>query len=258
MPSERMERWNGKWSAGQLGWHLREPHPKLERYLRDLVPSPADPKGGMGSRVLFPLCGKTVDMAFLARRGFRVLGVDGVFNAIEEFAKEQSELSTPFPVQLPPAIDASKFRAHAVIVSPAAGLNSDEEPPPPVILIEGDFLALGDAEADALMPFEAAFDRGSLVAVEPKDRKEYARALTGLIAPGGRVLLCTTEHDAFADGRLGPPFEVLESDVRTLFEASFEVRQLHREAIDDFRERGCTRAAEAVYLLTRRGTPPKL
>lgn len=258
MPAERLEKWNGRWSAGQIGWHLQEVHPKLKTYLGDLVPSPADPKGGMGSRVLFPLCGKTVDMAFLARQGFRVLGVDSVFTAIEEFAKEQSELSTPFPVQLPPAIDPTKFRAHAVIVSPAAGLNSDEEPPPPVILVEGDFLALGGAEAEALMPFEAAFDRGSLVAVDPRDRREYARALTGLVAPGGRVLLITTEHDAFADGRLGPPFEVLESDVRTLFEAGFEVRQLHRQDIVDFRERGCTRSAEAAYLLTRRGTPPKL
>lgn len=258
MPAERLERWSGKWSAGQLGWHLQEVHPKLKKYLSDLVPSPADPKGGMGSRVLFPLCGKTVDMTFLAQRGFRVLGVDGIFSAIEEFAKEQSELGTPFPVQLPPAIDPTKFRAHAVIVSPAAGLNSDEEPPPPVILVEGDFLALGDSEAEALLPFDAAFDRGSLVAVEPKDRREYAQALTGLIAPGGRVLLIATEHDAFADGRLGPPFEVLESDVRTLFEASFAVRQLHRADIEDFRERGCTRAAEAVYLLTRRAAPPKL
>ena len=29
------------------------------------------------------------------------------------------------------------------------------EPPPPVILVEGDFLELGEVEAKALVPFEA-------------------------------------------------------------------------------------------------------
>ena len=31
------------------------------------------------------------------------------------------------------------------------------EPPPPVILLEGDFLELGEVEAKALVPFEALF-----------------------------------------------------------------------------------------------------
>lgn len=36
------------------------------------------------------------------------------------------------------------------------------EPPPPVILVEGDFLELGEVEAKALVPFEALGD-GNIV-----------------------------------------------------------------------------------------------
>ena len=65
--------------------------------------------------------------------------------------------------------------------------------------------------------FDAAFDRGALVAIEPSDRRAYAATLTGLMAPTGRVLLVAVEHDAFSDGRLGPPFNVSEVQVRDLF-----------------------------------------
>ena len=105
------------------------------------------------------------------------------------------------------------------------------------------------------------------------------------MAPTGRVLLVAVEHDAFSDGRmgppfnvsevqvrhhirvrvrigvgvgigLGPPFNVSEVQVRELFGEDFAVELLQRE--DRFeleptwRKRGCTHFAEVAYLLTRR------
>merc|ERR1711879_1056568 len=83
--------------------------------------------------------------------------------------------------------------------------------PQPIILVEGDFLALGSKEAQALVPFDAAFDRGSFVAVDPASRAKYAQVLSALMAPGGRVLLQAVEKDVPSDGRLGPPFELSEA-----------------------------------------------
>ena len=105
-------------------------------------------------------------------------------------------------VNFPPEVE--RFKGHAVLL--AAQSSTLKEPPPPVIFLEADFLELKEKEATALVPFEAAFDRGSLVAVEPSDRERYAAALTHLMAPKGRVLLVAVEHDGFANQK-GPPYE---------------------------------------------------
>eukprot|EP00435_Cladocopium_sp_Y103_P040059 s1194_g10.t2 len=217
--AERLKSWEERWAV----------NPHLKNHLAQLVDPKASVAGGMGPRVLVPLCGKTVearhisasatrcgytlwrsrtDMVFLSRQGYRVVGVEGVRKAVEEFAeastpgKSPSQSSPTMHVNFPPEVDAQRFRGHAVLI--AAAEQSRREPPPPVILVEGDFLELGEVEAKALVPFEAAFDRGSLVAIEPDDRERYA--LTHLMASGGRVLLVAVEHDGFGQ-RKGPPYE---------------------------------------------------
>ena len=135
---------------------------------------------------------------------------------------------------------------------------SPDEPAAELRAVEGDFFALTRAAADALgLPrFGAAFDRGSLVAIAPDDRAAYAATLSGLMAPGGRVLLVTVEHDPFEGGKLGPPYEVTEASVRALFGEHFAVELLQWEDRIErepaWRQHGCTRFAEAAYLLTRR------
>ena len=134
---------------------------------------------------------------------------------------------------------------------------------------EGDFLALrlppkepDEAlewnEADA--SFDAAFDRGGLVAVVPADRAAYAATLRRLIRPGGRVLFVSVEHPPFGDGRLGPPHSIDEAELRVLVEDHFDVEQLSREDRMDLEphwaERGCSYFFETTYLLTRTETPP--
>lgn len=75
----------------------------------------------MGARILVPLCGKTVDMAFLARSGYRVLGIDCVKNAVDEFAAEHSATGEAVPVHLPKEVDVERFKAHAMMPKPAEG-----------------------------------------------------------------------------------------------------------------------------------------
>merc|ERR1719296_32838 len=125
--------------------------------------------------------------------------------------------------------------------------------PQPIILVEGDFLALGPQEAAALVPFEAAFDRGSLVAVNPSVRAQYMKVMSSLIAPGGRILLVTVERDATKDGKRGPPFEVTEADLRTLCANTFDVTLLERKDVlaenQHFQAQGVSRMNECAYLL---------
>jgi len=256
---DRLKSWEERWDHNRTSWHLNEANPHLKRYLAKIVDPDASVANGMGPRILIPLCGKTVDMVYLSHLGYRVVGVDGVRKAIEDFAKEFG-LQAPtakgptMHVHFPPELDPARFRGHAVLIPAGPQDGTRREPPPPVIFVEGDFLSLGVSEATALVPFEAAFDRGGLVAVEPDDRQPYADTLAVLMAPGGRILLVAVEHDGFSGGKRGPPYQVSEADMRRLFKQSFDVQRLDRcDALDDaLRARGATRFQEVAYLLTKR------
>eukprot|EP00405_Crypthecodinium_cohnii_P011569 CAMPEP_0206439006 /NCGR_PEP_ID=MMETSP0324_2-20121206/11961_1 /ASSEMBLY_ACC=CAM_ASM_000836 /TAXON_ID=2866 /ORGANISM="Crypthecodinium cohnii, Strain Seligo" /LENGTH=331 /DNA_ID=CAMNT_0053906559 /DNA_START=1 /DNA_END=996 /DNA_ORIENTATION=- len=251
--------WEARWNKNMLGWHLKNPNPILVKYLDVLLPPPAkegEPvgAGGLGYRVLFPLCGKTVDMVWLARQGYRVVGIEGVEQAIVEFASEHSASKTTVKVMMPPEISPDDFTMHAMI--PTVKADEGEKMPQPIMLLLGDFFGIGEKEAAALVPFDACLDRGSMVAIKPELRQQYIKTLHHLMAPGGRVLLVTTEHDKFADGSIGPPHEITENDLKKLAEGLFEVKQLERtnhiDMEDTLKRRGATYHYEAAYLLTKK------
>jgi thiopurine S-methyltransferase len=61
--------WHERWRLGQIGFHQPDHHPALDRWWARLgIP----PRG----RVLVPLCGRSLDMVWLARHGHPVLGVE--------------------------------------------------------------------------------------------------------------------------------------------------------------------------------------
>ena len=54
----------------------------------------------------------------------------------------------------------------------------------------GDFFRFSKKVAGS---FEAVFDRGSLVAIEPELRQHYAATVDSVLTPGGRILLVAVE-----------------------------------------------------------------
>ena len=61
--------WLKKWELGETGFHQES----VNESLRDWWPSVAAPAGGA---VLVPLCGKSLDMCWLADQGHEVVGVE--------------------------------------------------------------------------------------------------------------------------------------------------------------------------------------
>ena len=88
--ADRMERWQERWATGNTRWHLTKPNPVLKRYDAELFGPPEEERGTMC--VLFPLCGNSVDLAYLARRGHDVVGVDGVELALEVGSRDHDLL----------------------------------------------------------------------------------------------------------------------------------------------------------------------
>ena len=74
--------WSSRWSEGRIAFNQPSVSDFLELY--------AERVWGEGpSRVLVPLCGKTLDMVYLAERGADVVGVEFVEQGVREFFDER-------------------------------------------------------------------------------------------------------------------------------------------------------------------------
>lgn len=73
--------WRDRWREGRIGFHREDTHPTLVRFWPQLGVKP-------GAKVLVPLCGKSLDMRWLARHDHPVLGIELAEQAIEQFVAE--------------------------------------------------------------------------------------------------------------------------------------------------------------------------
>eukprot|EP00635_Sarcinochrysidales_sp_CCMP3193_P008040 CAMPEP_0118900496 /NCGR_PEP_ID=MMETSP1166-20130328/6589_1 /TAXON_ID=1104430 /ORGANISM="Chrysoreinhardia sp, Strain CCMP3193" /LENGTH=229 /DNA_ID=CAMNT_0006839641 /DNA_START=68 /DNA_END=754 /DNA_ORIENTATION=- len=220
---DRLAAWQARWQAScdarrEPSFHLADIHPSLLRFEGSL----------RRPRVLVPLCGKCNELKYLAERGFDVVGVDGVRRALDGFCRDHDGDATQQQQQ----------RESYVVRFPAGPRETT------LRYVVSDFLTID------LGSFDACWDRGAFVAIEPCDRDEYVRVLAKHVT--GTLLLVATEHDPFLDGRLGPPYSLTRDDVLRYFGAFFHVDLLQKEDKKDpfFRDRGCTFVFETTYLLT--------
>ena len=214
--------WQERWARNEIGFHLDDVHPGLRRHWPRLaVPA--------GATVLVPLCGKSLDLAWLAGQGYRVLGVELSQKAVEAFFSEQqleAEVSQEGSYRV--------YRAGAVEIRC------------------GDFFALS---ADDVAACQGVYDRASLIALPPAMRERYAMLLTAILPPGCQQLLVTLDYDqAEMDG---PPFAVSPREVRELYAAGWDVELLEAKEVLErnprMRERGLQRLEEQFHRLQRRG-----
>ena len=217
----RSEFWLERWRSGQLGWHQSQVNPWLAQHW---------PALGLDSDcpVFVPLCGKSLDMAWLRTLGHRVIGVELAEVAVRSFFEEAG---TPFKV-FNTAGDMPRFSSDGIHI------------------YCGDYLELTAAHLEAA---PGAFDRGALVALPPDQRAVYADHMQRILPEGAQVLLITLDYDqALASG---PPFAVSPAQVQALYGARCQVRELDsartQELPPHFAERGIEGATEGIYLLTK-------
>lgn len=215
------EFWLARWESRRLGWHREDVNPHLADFWNDMPMAE-------GARVFVPLCGKSVDMKWLADRGHPVVGVEISDQACREFYAEHG---------LEPGVE----RAGEWIRYRGGGVE----------LLCGDYFAL---DAELLGPVDAVFDRASLIALPPEMRPDYADRLAGLLPHGPPVLLVTLEYPQAQMN--GPPFAVWEGEVGELFGARYAIERVRDWDVlaesPRFREQGLTRLHEKVYRLTAR------
>ncbi|MFZ3282000.1 thiopurine S-methyltransferase [Pseudomonas sp.] len=207
------EFWHKKWASGQIGFHLPQVNPYLSRHWAVAATA----------RVLVPLCGKSLDLAWLAGRGHPVLGIELSEKAIEDFFHEH---------QVQPQI--SEKGAFKVYRGGA------------IELWCGDFFAL---TANDVADCTALYDRAALIALPAPMRERYAAHLQQILAQGVEGLLITLDYDQAQ--MPGPPFAVADDEVQRLLGDVWQVQVLEEQDVlaesGRFLQAGVTRLEERVY-----------
>jgi thiopurine S-methyltransferase len=218
--------WAERWADGRIGFHQPKPHDFLARYADRLRPATA---------VYVPLCGKSLDLLWLAGNVAPVVGTEFVGSAVESFFEEHED--APVVVDIPP------FRVHR-------GVKLAN-----VALFEGDAFALTPAVISAALGgsgnVDAVYDRAALVALDPPTRDRYVAGLIGLLKGGGKILLVVFDYDA---SKLdGPPWAVGPGEVERLFgpHGTVELLEERPEPVGArYRQAGVTEIWERAYLIS--------
>lgn len=215
------EFWLERWQNSEIGFHQVKVQPALKAHWPHLSLAG-------DATVLVPLCGKSIDMTWLADRGHRVIGAELSQRAVDDFFSEQG------------IVPSARIEG-AFNVKSAGGIS----------IWRGDFFALDKA---ALPIIDAIYDRAALVAMPPDLQPRYARKIAELLPGGGQVLLIGLDYNP--SEMSGPPFSVPDARVRELFGDAFDIDVLDKRdgltKSDHLAKRGITRLEEATYLMTRR------
>ncbi|MGY2377261.1 thiopurine S-methyltransferase [Pseudomonas sp. SDO524_S393] len=213
--------WHERWARNQIGFHLPEVNPYLQRHWPQMALA-------MGAKVLVPLCGKSLDLVWLASQGHRVMGVELSESAVDAFFNEQGLVPK---VSLTGAFKV--YQADSIEVWC------------------GDFFAL---DAAALSDCTALYDRAALIALPPLMRAQYVGHLNTHLPAGCQGLLVTLDYDQTQ--KAGPPFAVTDEEVRMLLGERWALDALEEQDILGaswkFVQDGVTRLEEHVYQLEKR------
>ena len=236
--------------------------PHLQKYTDILLlQSEEDGNSTLTSRVFVPLCGKSVDLAYLSShpKVSHVVGIDIVRTAAEEFAAEHPELLLE-EEKVESNDECANVEGNVVEKECSSQSTISKFNGKSLTFLIGDLFALPTEER-----FDVIYDRASMVAIHPSLREDYVTLMGKLLQPGGSILLVsldrreTTTDEAKKDG---PPFSINEHEIRQLYESMSWVESVTKlEEVNDLtsdadRERwekkGVLELYEIVFLIRKK------
>lgn len=176
--------WHDAWASGIVAPRAGRPDITLEMHWASLDVA-------LGSRVLVPMSGKSGDLTWLGSHGYFPVGVEISPIPCRDFFVELGVLP-----------DQTAY-------GPFVKWHGSD-----VTILQGNFFDLKDT-------YDAAVDRGALVAMSPSRRVSYADHLRARLTPGAPILLVVIEYDPALHS--GPPYPVFPDELRRLFPGCVEL-----------------------------------
>lgn len=213
--------WHDKWHQQQIGFHQQDINPFLVKYWQKLA-LPATAK------VFVPLCGKSLDMCFLAEQGHQVISCELNELAVQQFFSDNQLEMTKTAVG-----EHQHYQTEQIS------------------LYQGDIFTLPNELTQDVTAF---YDRAALIAWPESMRAQYAKQLASLLPSGSLGLLVTLDYPQEALN--GPPFAVSPTWVETYLTEDFEIQLLDcQDVLADnprFIKKEVPWLNEAAYLLKRK------
>jgi len=180
--------WHQRWAKNEIGFHEPKANPGLVTHFNGLsLPT--------GSRVFVPLCGKTLDIAWLLSQGYRVAGAE-----LSEVAITQLFAELGVEPQISASGTLTRYRG------------------PDLDIFVGNIL---DLSGGVLGAVDAVYDRAALVALPEPMRARYTAHLMEITNRAPQLLVSYVYDQRVMDG---PPFSVPNEEVAQHYGRRYDVR----------------------------------
>ena len=177
--------WLQKWEKNETAFHQSAANQFLVKHFDALKLQP-------GARVFVPLCGKTLDIAWLLTKGYQVAGAELSQLAIDQLFEN---------LGAKPSIKKIGKLLHYSA--------------PSVDIFVGDIFEL---TAETLGTVDAIYDRAALVALPAGMRDRYASHLLTITNSAPQLTICYVYDQS---RQAGPPFSVTNEEVLRLYSTNY-------------------------------------
>ena len=216
------EFWHKRWQEKRIGFNQSAVNPLLTEYIDHLDLA-------AGSRIFVPLCGKSIDMVWLAAQGYDVVGVELVETAVQEFFAEQNIQPTVSQHAENPDIKCYQGKlTNEILGQPSAQT---------ITLWVADIFALTSTDIDTI---DAIYDKAALIALPSDMRTKYSEQIRQLSVNVDKVehidsyndkaapqLLITLEYDQ--SKKDGPPFSINSEQLQQYYGSHHQLFKLASE-----------------------------
>ena len=208
--------WHKKWENNEIAFHRNTPNPLLIDHIKALSLT-------KGSVIFVPLCGKTLDIAWLLSNGHRIVGVELVESAIEQLFAE---------LEMSPKISLIGKIKHY------HAKNID--------IYVGDIFAVSQ---EMLGTIDAIYDRAALVALPEELRHRYTTHLIDITKKSPQLLIAYHYDQNIVQG---PPFSISNEEVSQHYKNSYHLTLAVSNHVEGGMKGKCE-AKENVWLLRNNG-----
>jgi thiopurine S-methyltransferase len=189
--------WKSRWNKGNTGFHMPDGYPGLKKHW-------ATTGIQNNATVLVPLCGKTLDIIWLASKTQKVIGVEISEKAIEEFLSLNN-----------PDVSEESFANFTIFKSKN------------IELWCGDFFKLPDHKIPEI---QLIYDKSALTALPEEMRIRYTSKIKSLCSGQTKILL---HHFFYPRQEMnGPPFSIPEEEISALYGPDFAIQKLEQNFLD--------------------------
>ncbi len=186
--------WKKKWEKNEIKFHENEVNQKLIKFFKNL-------NLVVGDTILVPLCGKTLDMLWLAQQGLNVIGIELSRIACQDFF----ELINVEPQ----IIKHEKFVVYEF---------------QNIKIICGDLFELNKTD---LPNISAIYDCKALVALPNETRIQYVKHLIACTAPLYILLIVMEGKQEIK----GPPYSISDDEINLLYSSEFIIEKVEQSLI---------------------------